>query len=274
VGRRRYRKREEEASPFEEMLSMAFGSVVVGAFLAVLFLLIGLWLRSQPKAAAGLAPMLGGLMLLVAAVLGIAAVIGLLYRSGGAILEAIGGGLAAWMMPRRGPRATPPPPPVRPGPPRRKVKPRSTAPPVPMPPLRPAPPLPVPPLRPAMTTTAASMLTPGEMAFYDPLRDIVAGRFEIHVKPSLADVLQCRSGPLFEEAARMHVDFLLCDRQTLQPRLAIELDDGSHRDPRRAASDCRKDDLLHSGGIRVLRERCQTAYDVQLIRERIERAVG
>jgi hypothetical protein len=119
-------------------------------------------------------------------------------------------------------------------------------------------------------SAGASLLSNGELAFYHPLRDIVAGRFEIHVKPSLADVIQCRSHPQFRAIAAMHVDFLLCERDTLRPRLAIELDDHSHWDPTRAAADRWKEELLREAGIPLLRQACCTAYDVQELRERIE----
>ncbi len=70
----------------------------------------------------------------------------------------------------------------------------------------------------------------------------------------------------------MHVDFLLYDPSTLRPRLAIELDDASHQTGRRAATDRRKAELLRQAGIPVPRQRCRTAYDVQALREEIDRA--
>jgi len=117
-----------------------------------------------------------------------------------------------------------------------------------------------------------SMLSKGELAFYDPLRDIVAGRFEIHVKPSLVDVVAAPNQADYAQIAKMHVDFLLCDPSMLRPRLAIELDDVSHQTGRRAATDRRKTELLRQAGIPVLRQRCRTAYDVQALREEIDRA--
>jgi len=117
------------------------------------------------------------------------------------------------------------------------------------------------------------MLSKGEMAFYHPLRDIIAGRFEIHVKPSLADVLQCRNDPRAKRIATMHVDFVLCDIRTLEPCLAIELDDRSHRRAKSASADRWKEELLAERGIPLLRQRCEVAYDVKLVTLAIERAI-
>ena len=84
-------------------------------------------------------------------------------------------------------------------------------------------------------------------------------------------MLGCRDRPDFAAVAAMHVDFLLCDRATLRPRLAIELDDASHRSSRRADADRRKAALLAAAGIPLLRQRCRVAYDVQALRESIDR---
>ncbi len=118
-----------------------------------------------------------------------------------------------------------------------------------------------------------SLLTPGELAFYHPLREIVGNRFTIQIKPSLADVLQRRSDPRWKTIASMHVDFLLCDAKTLRPCLAIELDDRSHRTGRRADADRYKEELLAEQGIPLLRQRCEQAYDVEKLRMNIERAL-
>ena len=128
--------------------------------------------------------------------------------------------------------------------------------------------------RPNQARAASSILSRGESAFYLPLRDVVAGRFDIHIKPSLADVLQCRNDPRYRNIGLMHVDFLLCDRQTQTPRLAIELDDRSHRQRGRTGLDRWKNELLAERGIPLLRQTAQQAYDVQALGEQIDRMIS
>jgi len=112
------------------------------------------------------------------------------------------------------------------------------------------------------------------MAFYLPLREIVAGRYEVHVKQSLVDVLDSRSDPRWMDMARMHVDFLLCDIHTLRPCLAIELDDRSHRHKKNVAVDKWKEELLSEKGIPFLRQPCERAYDIHSLKRAIEQAVS
>lgn len=263
MARRRRHRSGGEESPLEQMVEMALGSAWVGAFLTILFVIIGVGLRAQPKAIAGLAPMLGGLMLLVAAVLALVTVIGAFVRGGESILS----GASAWLFGRRsGARSTPPAPPP-PGTSRRVGKQVAHAPSK----TRRAPSEAATPPRPP-ARMPESPLSKGEQAFYAPLCDVVAGQYHVMAKQSLVDVLKLRSHPQFASIAKMHVDFLLCDPQTLTPRLAIELDDRSHRDPRRAAADEYKAQLLRDGGIPLLRQQCRAAYDVQELRERIRRA--
>jgi hypothetical protein len=217
-----------------------------GLGIAGVMLIAGIALRVNPKSVVGLGGFLGTMLLLASLVVGCATVVGLIKR------RMAGIGTRA----RRDP-----------APPRRRTEAPSvrrmpTTPPI-------SRPLPREPAR----ADFESLLTRGEMAFYDPLRDIVAGRFEVHVKPSLADVLGCRDHPDFRAIAAMHVDFLLCDRATLRPRLAIELDDASHRHRERDAADRRKAELLQHAGIPLMRQRCYPAYDVVALRQRIDEAM-
>jgi len=276
LGRRRYRKRVEEDGLLELMLTAAYRSTAAGAVAAVILLIIAGACLSNPKALYGLAHVFGPLLLLLAGLVVVVTAIGLIVREGtsafsgiGLFLDLMASGVAAlfrWCSgkavssaaPRRSPTIHPP---------------RQAVSPIPLPPLPTRPPMAVRTTPPPQVTPSQSMLSQGEMAFYDPLRDIVAGRFEIHVKPSLVDVLQYRNDPRAKRIAMMHVDFVLCDIRTLRPRLAIELDDRSHRRGRRELADRWKEELLAEKCVPLLRQQCQAAYDVQSLREAIDRAI-
>lgn len=216
MGRRRRRKDQDDGLG-GALLDLSMASGWAGLGIAGAMLIAGLALRANPTSIMGLGGFLGTMLLLAAAVAGCATVVGVIKRR----MAAIGT--------RTRPSAAPP---------RRLAPPASVRPAAP-------PPSDVRPLERGPARAASeSLLTRGEMAFHDPLRDIVEGRFEVHVKPSLADVLGWRGHPDFRAIAAMHVDFLLCDRATLRPRLAIELDDATHRRRDRDEADRRKAELL------------------------------
>ena len=285
MGRRRYQsrrhqRREDEEDGLEPALAAAFRSGVAGLILVVFLVVIAGFCFANPIALFGMSGLIGAMLLLLAGLAALVTAAGLVVRQRKGIAEFAGllvvtaaKSVAALL--RLCFAAARSRPPVSPAESRQPIMPmmgRSMVAPVPPGPEarqenppRSATPGPI---------NSPSMLSKGEMAFYDPLRDIVGGRFEIHVKPSLADVLQYRNDPRAMQIARMHVDFVLCDVQTLQPRLAIELDDRSHGHENRAAADRWKEELLAEKRIPLLRQKCQAAYDMQSVKEAIERAIA
>lgn len=86
-------------------------------------------------------------------------------------------------------------------------------------------------------------LSPAEQSFYLVLKHVVSDRAIICTKVSLGDLFFVRSNSrsnfrtLTNKIDRKHVDFLLCDPQTVRPLVAIELDDKSHQRSDRQARD-------------------------------------
>ncbi len=70
-----------------------------------------------------------------------------------------------------------------------------------------------------------------------------------------------------------HVDFLICDRYTLAPRLVIELDDRSHQKPEAIAADRYKDELFKAAGLPI-RRLDHPAYTPRVLRAWIDGALG
>jgi hypothetical protein len=123
----------------------------------------------------------------------------------------------------------------------------------------------------------AAILSDGEKAFYDVLISVLPNeRTSVLLKVRLADLLHIpddvpRYKSWFGRVAQKHVDFVLCDKLTVIPYLAIELDDRSHERADRASSDRLKDIVLPHVGIPLERIKCQTAYDVTALEELIAR---
>ena len=86
-------------------------------------------------------------------------------------------------------------------------------------------------------------LSPAEHSFFMVLKTVVADSALISIKVGLGDLFYAMSKEpskyriFTNKIDRKHVDFLLCDPKTVQPILAIELDDKSHQRSDRQARD-------------------------------------
>ena len=69
---------------------------------------------------------------------------------------------------------------------------------------------------------------------------------------------------------RKHVDFVLCDPASLQPRCAIELDDASHQRPDRAERDAFVEAVFAGARLPLLRLPARRAYAAQELTARLQ----
>jgi hypothetical protein len=123
----------------------------------------------------------------------------------------------------------------------------------------------------------SSLLSPAERAFFSALQLAAGKRYVVFPKVRLLDL--CRGldawadAVAFNHVSRKHVDFLLCDAETLKPVLAVELDDRSHRGPRARYSDSVKDQVFQALGLGVYRQWVRRAYDPAALARGIEDAI-
>ncbi|MCO6456266.1 MAG: DUF2726 domain-containing protein [Pirellulaceae bacterium] len=126
------------------------------------------------------------------------------------------------------------------------------------------------------------LLTEGELAFYRALREAVGDAWTISAMVRLADLIRVRAdAPQAQNwrsrIACQHVDFVLCDTQTMDVRLAVELDEPGHQ---RADSGQRGErgavvnQALDAAGIPLLRVTAAGAYDALQLRQTIHERVG
>jgi very-short-patch-repair endonuclease len=71
-----------------------------------------------------------------------------------------------------------------------------------------------------------------------------------------------------------HVDFLFCDKFTLEPLLVVELDDSSHKQQDHLERDKFKDETFTAIGLPFLRLEVQKEYDWQLLKEQIREKIS
>lgn len=106
-----------------------------------------------------------------------------------------------------------------------------------------------------------------EANFYRILKQLVGNNLLIFPKLSLKEFLQVTDQPNFQShynrIDRKHIDFLLCDSDTLQPVFAIELDDSSHRQAERGQRDIFVETILAKAGLPLVRIPVRTSYNTQ-----------
>ena len=93
----------------------------------------------------------------------------------------------------------------------------------------------------------------------------MAEEYEIFPKVRLLDVLIVKAEAGRQAALNRvqakHLDFLLCERGTFRPVLALELDDSSHQRPARKARDAFVEEVLEVIGLPALRFPVTRTYD-------------
>lgn len=67
-----------------------------------------------------------------------------------------------------------------------------------------------------------------------------------------------------------HVDFVICDRATIRPLVAVELDDASHTRSDRVTRDEFVDAALTAAGLPLMRIRAHASYNVQEVARQLQ----
>ena len=125
---------------------------------------------------------------------------------------------------------------------------------------------------------ADRFLSLAEAAFLTSLRAAVADEYEVFAKVRLLDLLKLKAGEGRQAALNRvqakQLDFLLCERGTSRPVLAIELDDSSHQRSDRRARDAFVEEVLVVIGLPALRVPVTRAYDAREIARLIRTTIS
>lgn len=121
------------------------------------------------------------------------------------------------------------------------------------------------------------LLSKAERSFFGVLNQAVGQEYWLFAKVRVADLLWMPKGTEsrqshFNRIQAKHVDFVLCDRDSVRPILALELDDSSHRESARTSRDAFVDSALRAAGLPLLRVPCNSAYNVDELRTQIRAA--
>ncbi|WP_353092867.1 DUF2726 domain-containing protein [Tissierella praeacuta] len=118
------------------------------------------------------------------------------------------------------------------------------------------------------------LLSVAEKNFYDVLLLAIQDtKYYICPKVRLADIITVgktdKRQSYFNKIQSKHIDFLLCDKNSLAPLLAIELDDSSHLRNDRIARDIFVDKSLESAGLNLIRFKVQQTYTIAEIKNKL-----
>ncbi len=123
-------------------------------------------------------------------------------------------------------------------------------------------------------------LSPAELNFYRVLQTAVADWATLFTKVNLADLFYASVRDSGQNQAyrnrinRKHLDFLLCDPNTLRPLLGVELDDNSHNRPDRQARDEFVDGVFAAAGLPLLHIPVSHSYPTNKLRAFLRRKAG
>jgi hypothetical protein len=111
------------------------------------------------------------------------------------------------------------------------------------------------------------LLSAAELDFYRVLCPAVSRWAVICPKVRLGDLFYAQTGDWKANRShtsrinQKHVDFVLCDPQTMRPLVGIELDDASHRRESRQRRDKLVDGAFGAAGLPLHRFRAAASYD-------------
>jgi len=123
---------------------------------------------------------------------------------------------------------------------------------------------------------AGSLLSAGEHRFKLSLDRAIPPTTTVMVKVRLAALINVKRTArgadwtrAFNKIRSKEIDFVLCDKDTLEIRCALELNDSSHGFPHRQARDHFLRTALDSAGIPLIEVPVTREYDIEDIRTRI-----
>lgn len=120
---------------------------------------------------------------------------------------------------------------------------------------------------------ADSLATKGELAFYSVLQAAVDDKVLICPKVRLLDVISAHRTENWQSynnrLMQKHIDFVLCESQTLRPLLAIELDDRTHQRKDRQERDEFINQVYQAAQLPVLHVKAEAHYETAALRREL-----
>lgn len=126
--------------------------------------------------------------------------------------------------------------------------------------------------------TRDDFLSPAELSFFHVLQRAVDGQFYVCAKVRIADLLfvtdRRKNIAHANRIDRKHVDFVLCDLKSMEPRLVVELDDASHQKKDRQTRDEFVDSAFEAAGLSILHVKCKQSYSIEDLKRSLHTATA
>lgn len=123
---------------------------------------------------------------------------------------------------------------------------------------------------------ADEFLSKAERSFYSVLRQAVGEHGIVFAKVRVADVLATKHGlsaskrqSAFNKIQSKHFDFVVCSPAEIAPKVAVELDDASHRGSARAKRDVFLNRVAEVAGLPLLRIPAKKGYAIAHLKEQL-----
>lgn len=119
------------------------------------------------------------------------------------------------------------------------------------------------------------LMTRAERDFLNTLLSVVEQDYYVFAQVHLPTLLlhqikgQSWQGAL-SHIDRKSVDFVICDRQYMSPKLAIELDDKTHLRPDRQLRDREVEQIFQLAGLPLLRIQNHGQFDPNILRQQLD----
>ena len=114
------------------------------------------------------------------------------------------------------------------------------------------------------------LLSKAEFSFFRVLQQACGDRYVVLIKVGLGDLVTVKAGTenwqsYRNKIDRKHIDFVLCDPQTMHVVAAVELDDQSHNSEKSRQRDEVKNKACEAAGLPLIRFKAQRSYDPKVI---------
>jgi len=123
----------------------------------------------------------------------------------------------------------------------------------------------------------AVLFTPAERSFLGVLTQAVDDNTQIFGKVRVADIITTKKGMsasdrqrAFNKISSKHFDFILCNKQDLSVKCAIELNDSSHNSKKRRARDNFLEGACKASDLPLIQIPAKAAYIVSEIKQSLE----
>ena len=121
-------------------------------------------------------------------------------------------------------------------------------------------------------------LSAAEISFYHVLRNTLGDDLQLLCKVRMGDLFYVKrpneNRPARNRIDRKHIDFVICQSDTMEPLLGIELDDKSHQRPARVKRDSFVDAVFKVSGLPILHIKAARGYKPEELAEKVMTALS